>query len=533
MGAWGPYDGGNAGWTVPPPPQQPPTVGMPPAEAEPWRAVAVGLLNLTGLGLGYVLLGRWLSAAACWVATAVLLLVALPADVEGVPGGALVAYVVVVVLAAADGARSALRTRLRPALSAPIAAVLGLVLLAVPAGGAVAYDRAHDEAVEQMLLDRLAKTDKLVAAASEKDFSAAEKDYRSALSAYRALGDDHPDSRAAKLVPDRLKTYYEAVATPYGKKEYCDAVEPLTYLRTLPKSMGKDRLGSLAGWPDDRLATSLYECGVSRLGAGSGSNGGDLGELLRTFPESEQAGKVGPAVRDEIEERSSALDGDEPCTVTEALRQIGETADGLPDDPGDGLRKDADSAVESGVYACGVDEFEDGEFEDASKTLYDFADTYKGNKKAKRARQIAIAAEIAAERPAAGKKLPPSGSPGGARMPVEFSNDAPSAVEILYTGPVTGTLHLKACGKCKTYSSYAAGSLSACKDSSVKYPKTTLSLPSGDYHFLVKYSDDGDSDYAQNYADGSKIQPGYTYTQCTYVVESGIGLPSDTAPLET
>ncbi|MGW1026214.1 hypothetical protein ACWD4J_21400 [Streptomyces sp. NPDC002577] len=530
MGAWGPYDSGNnAGWTVPPPPQQPPTVGMPLADPDPWRAVAVGLLNLTGLGLGYVLLGRWLRAVACWAATAVLLLVALPADIDGVPGGALVGYAVVVVVAAADGARTALRTPLRPALSAPLAAVLGLVLLAVPAGGAVAYDSARDDAIEQMLLDRLAKTDKLVAAASERDFSGAEKDYRSALAGYRALSDDHPDSRAAKLVPDRLKAYYEAVATPYGKKEYCDAVEPLTYLRTLPKTMGKDRLGSLAGWPDDRLATSLYECGVSRLGADSGSNGGELGELLRTFPESEQAAKVGPAVQNEIEERSAALNGNDPCTVTDALRQIGETADGFPDDPGDGLRKDADSAVESGVYACGVDEFKDGEFEDASKTLYDFADTYKGNKKAKRARQIAIAAEIATERPAAGKNLPPSSSPGGVRMPVEFSNDAPSAVEILYTGPVTGTLHLGACGKCKTYSSYAAGNLSACKDSSVNYPKTTLRLPSGNYHFLVKYSDDGDSAYAQSYADGSKIEPGYTYTQCTYVVESGFGLPSSTA----
>ncbi|WP_067278163.1 hypothetical protein [Streptomyces jeddahensis] len=506
---------------------------MPPAPADPWRAVAVGLLNLTGLGLGYVLLRRWLSAAACWVATAALLLVALPADVDGVPGAALVAYVALVALSAADGARRALRTPLRPALSAPVAAVLGLVLLAVPAGGAWAYDGARDEAIEKMLLDRLATTDELVDTASEKGFSAGEKDFRSALADYRALVEDHPDSRAAKRVPDRLEAFYEAVAVPYREKEYCEAVSPLKYLRTVPETMDKDRLGSLVEWPDDRLATSLYECGVFRLGDSSASNGGELGELLRTFPESEQAAKVEPAFHDEIEARSKALSGDDPCTVTDALRQIGETADGLPDDPGDGLRKDADSAVESGVYECGVDEFEDGDFEDASKTLYDFADTYKGNKKAKRARQIAIAAEIAAERPAAGRKLPPSGSPGGSRMPMEFTNDAPSAVEILYTGPVTGTLSLKACGSCDTYSSYAEGNLSACNDSGKNYPKTTLRLPAGNYHFLVKYTEDGDSDYAQNYTDGSKVEPGYTYTQCTYVVETGFGLPSDETPLDT
>jgi hypothetical protein len=72
----------------------PPAPPVPLGPADPLRAVAVGLLNLTGLGLGYALLRRWLAMAVCWIATAVLLLVALPADPDGVSGGVLAAYVV-------------------------------------------------------------------------------------------------------------------------------------------------------------------------------------------------------------------------------------------------------------------------------------------------------------------------------------------------------------------------------------------------------------------------------------------------------
>ncbi|MGE7317857.1 hypothetical protein [Staphylococcus capitis] len=43
---------------MPPPPSHAPTVGPPPPGAG-LRAVGAGLLNLTGLGLGYALLGRY------------------------------------------------------------------------------------------------------------------------------------------------------------------------------------------------------------------------------------------------------------------------------------------------------------------------------------------------------------------------------------------------------------------------------------------------------------------------------------------
>src|SRR4051812_36765746 len=99
--------GSVQGFVVPPMPSSPP-----PGPPDRLRSVAVGLLNLSGLGLGYALTRRWLLMAVCWVATIVLLLVALPADPDGVPGAAVTLYVVFLVLAAVHGALVGLRTRL-------------------------------------------------------------------------------------------------------------------------------------------------------------------------------------------------------------------------------------------------------------------------------------------------------------------------------------------------------------------------------------------------------------------------------------
>ncbi|MEU4179015.1 hypothetical protein [Streptomyces sp. NPDC026589] len=509
------FDGYGTDGTVPPPPSHAPAVGPPPPGA-PLRATGAALLNLTGLGLGYALLGRWVRAAVCWAATAVLLWAALPADPDGVPGGVLVGYLLVLVLAAADGARIARRSALGGAWRPVLAVGLGVVLLAVPTGGAVVYGSARDEAREQMLLDRLAAGDKRVAAASRQPFGSAKDEYERALDAYRALGEDHPGSRAAKLVPDRLKTYYDAVSAPYAEKRLCEAVAPLTYLRTLPDSVGEKLLGALAAWPDEPLAVSLYGCGVSRLG-GPGGGGTELGELLRTFPDSASARQVGPAIGKRIEEQVAALKGAEPCAATEVLRGLGATASGLPAEGVKALRGDADQGVVDGVYACGVDQFKDEKFDDARTTLTDFARTYKSDGRVRQARNIAIAAEIADDRPAAGKRLPPSKRPGGSRMELVISNDAPNAVEVLYTGPVTGTATLRACAGCERYSA-SEGSRRACGASGRNYPKARLRLPAGEYHFLYKHGT-GATARVDSYSSGTKVQPGYSYTSCTYVIE--------------
>lgn len=527
-----PPSGPPPSFGAPPPPDRPPVVGPPPAGAG-LRAIAAGLLNLTGLGLGYALLGRWGRAAGCWIATGVLLFVALPAEPDGVSAGVLAGYLLVLALAAADGARIALRSAVGGSWRPVVAAGLGVVLLAVPAGGMVAYGAARDEAREQMLLDRLESGDRRVAAASGQPFGAAKGEYEKALGVYRALDRDHPGSRAAGLVPDRLKDYYDAVSSPYADKRHCEAVEPLTYLRSLPGAVGRELLGELAGWPDGPLAESLYACGVSRLGGSPSGGAAEFGELLRTFPESQPARQVAPVLGERIDGRVTELKGDDPCAAVGALRGLRTTVAALPAQHVPGLSAKAGKGVQDGEYACGVDRFEEGKFSQAKLTLNRFARTYKGDGRVAQARKIAIAAEIAAARPAAGKRLPPSGNPGGPRMELVISNDAPNGVEVLYTGPVTGTVTLKPCGDCKRYSA-ATGSTLACKATGRNYPKARLQLPAGDYHFLYKHST-GASSRVDSYAAGSKVRPGYTYTSCTYVIERsllGPRLPALPDPVE-
>ncbi|MFI0866009.1 hypothetical protein [Streptomyces californicus] len=507
--------GGDAGFGAPPPPSRAPSVGPPPDGAA-LRSAGAALLNLSGLGLGYALVGRWGRAVVCWAATGSLVWAALPADPDGVPEGVLVGYLLVLVAAAVDGARIARRSALGGAWRPVVAVGLGVVLLAVPAGGAAVYGSARDEARERMLLERLADGDERVEAAGRQPYDAAKGTYAQALRVYRALAEDHPGSRAAKLVPDRLEAYYRSVSAPYEQKRHCEAVAPLTHLRTLPESVDRKLLGELASWPDEPLAESLYACGVSRLG-GVGGGGAELGELLRTFPDSASARQVGPAVEERITAQVAALKGDEPCAATEVLRGLGTTAARLPDERVKKLGAEAGKRVVDGVYACGVDQFEDGKFAEARTTLTGFSRAYRDDGRVRRARDIATAAEIAADRPAAGKRLPPAKRPGGPRMELVISNDAPNTVEVLYTGPVTGTVSLKACAGCERYRA-SEGSRRACRASGRDYPKARLRLPAGEYHFLYKHGT-GATARVDSYSSGTRVQPGYTYTSCTYVIE--------------
>ncbi|GGR95031.1 hypothetical protein GCM10010269_37500 [Streptomyces humidus] len=508
---------------VPPMPTAPP-----PAPADGVRAVAVAVLNLGGLGLGYALVRRWALMALCWTATAALLFAALPADPDGVPALALVLYVAFLVAAAAHGARVGLRTPLAGLRRAPLALGLGLLLLVAPAGGVVLYDGARDEATQQMLLDRLDQADRLVEAAGGKPFGTARADYDRALSAYSGLRADHPGSRAAERVPSRMKTFYTTVGAPFARGDYCAATAPLKYLRTVPESLPGTDLGELKSWPDDRLATSLYECASAALTAGEATWTSQFGELLTAFPESGQARKVEPAVAAAVVRTEKGLSGAEPCSAVERLRTLGTQIDGLTagrTGVGDALDKDSQRAAGSaaaGAYTCGVDQYRDGDFDAAQTTLTDYATAHKTAKNAARAKKIAIAAEIAQTVPAAGKSLPTTRS--GGSISVTVQNDSPDEITVLYTGPVTGSFTLKACGSCKAYpfGSTLNPSFKPCSDSGKNYPQRTISLPVGTTYFLHKPM--GDS-LATPASDTAELQSGYVYTECAYTLQRlGSGL---------
>ncbi|MFF9341787.1 hypothetical protein ACF1CG_18860 [Streptomyces sp. NPDC014773] len=546
-GAGGPYGHGQApatapGWagagTLPPPPPAPPGFGPGggggggQGEARPLQAVAVGLLNLSCLGLGYVLLRQWIGAAVCWAATAALLLLALPADADGVPLGVLVGYGAVLLAAVADGARRGLRARIPAGATARrLVLPLAVVLLAVPAGGAVAYgsarDEAKEEAFQQSLLTRLDTADALVKAKRGVRFDLAERDYTTALDTYEKLALDHPGSRAAKLVPERLDAYVTSVSAPYRDKKYCEAVDPLKHLRGLPDTVDAKVLGGRADGFDEPLAQSLYECGAGELGREATKPAhASFTELASTFPESPYVGKAGKLVGDGLRKAAAPLsDGSapDPCRTTEEVRTRRSDVAALKGYELGGPVADAARAVQKGVFSCGTKQFRDEEYSDAVKTMDQYAKDYPDSPQTAHARTISIAAQIADHEPAAGKKLPSATVPGGSRMPMVVSNDGKDSVELLYTGPVTGKITLKACGTCTNYGGIRGAvdpKAKPCGGPSSKYPKATLQLPAGTYHFLQRRAGGGFSAAGETKSSKAEIEPGYTYTNCLYVTST-------------
>ena len=508
---------------APPPPPRPLTPD------DWWRAATVAVLNLSGLGLGYALMRRWIPAAVCWVATGILLLVALPVEPSGVSGALLVVYVIFLVLAAAHGAYRALRTPLTWPRRPQVAGALAVVMLVVPIGGAALYSQAHANAVQQMLLGQLAQADNLVEVTQDESFADSEPQDNAALAIYRNLLENDRSSQAGQLVPNRLATFYDTVGSPYAAHDYCDAIAPLSYLRNVSSSIGAANLGTLATWPDDRLATSLYQCGTAALGtSGNSTATTDLSQLLTTFPASSQAAQVEPAVAAAINKAAVGIGGSNPCAVTTTLHTLGAQASALTGGTASAaaaLHKDSATAgtdVEAGTYACGVSQYKSGDFTDAQTTMDNFATTYPHDPNDAVAHDFSIAAQVAEQEPAAGKVIPTAAS--GGSVSVTILNDSPDPLQILYTGPVTGTINIGACSSCTTYSSNATAQQDACSNSNINYPQATIDLLPGTTYFLQQNTDSSGAapnPYSEQYNAGN------AYEDCAYETASSIFDPGD------
>ncbi|MEZ0110513.1 TolA-binding protein [Catenulispora sp. EB89] len=507
---------GMPGMPIPMPVAPPPLPPLGPGDR--WRAAAAALLNLSGLGLGHVLIRRWRGALACWLATGLLLLIALPAKPNGVPVAVVVIYLLFLLLAAARAAvLSRRRTLIWPA-SPQLAFGLAIVLLVVPICGTILYDNARQEAVQRMLLSRLAQADATIATAETQSSSTAEPEYLTALGTYQDLLDHHRTSRAAKQVPSRLAAFYQHVSAPYSNHDYCGAIEPLTFLRSLPDAtISTSDLGPLAASPDDPLATSLYECGVSALGANADPTAAqDLNLLLSTFPSSAQAGKVEPAVAAAIGGAASGLTGSDPCSATATLTGLGTQVKALTSNAGavsDALKKDVATDggdIESGSYDCAVSDYKNGKFPDAQSAMDTFVSTYPDDPNKALAQKFSIAAQIAQQDADAGKVVPTLTS--GGSVSITIANDSPDPMQILYTGPATGTINIDACSSCKAYGSDTEGQQNACSDTSIDYPKTSFTLPPGTTYFLQKST--GTS--VRSYSHSEQYDADSTYAVCAF-----------------
>ncbi|WP_241691510.1 hypothetical protein [Streptomyces sp. GZWMJZ-114] len=527
--------------SFPPPPLYPP--GPPTALAPPPgppaaprgprdvpRALGLALLDLSGLGIGHALLRSWGGFAVALVSTGALALVALPADPDGVPLALVVGWLVILVLLAAHAAARGLRTT-RPVPTVPVLG-LALVLLAAPVLAGFEYDAARERAqharLEKQLLDRLGEADRTVARYKTSGYAGHESAFSSALTAYRDLSRDHPGSAAAHKVPARLRTYYRTVGAPFGKGDYCEAVDPLRHLLTVPRTMGTGRVPEdLAAWPAPRLATSLYGCGIGGLGTKDSSTAEyHLTALLEEYPDSPEAGKVVPEVEKHVSFSLKDKGGESPCDATSSLQTLADQAtsvakaDGAPAATVTALGRQADRAkggLPTKTWNCALDAYHDKDYAATQSRMRDFTARYGKDGRAPLARKYVIAAQVADELPAAGKVKPTTSS--GGSITVTVRNDSPEAVEVLYTGPVTGSFQLGGCESCKRYE-WADTLNPAFKPcpSGRTYPSKTLRLPAGTTYFLHKPRS-GSGLGGSPATDTVKVRGGYTYTECAYTAK--------------
>lgn len=514
-------------------PSAPPEPVAVPVPTDRGRAATVALMNLSGLGLGYALMRCWRPAAVCWIATVILLIIALPAESGGVPGAVLAVYLIFLALAAVHGAVRGLRTPLAWPPRSGTALGLAVALLVVPIGGPVLFHSAQQEAVQQMLLDRLAQADQTIAGAESDTATNAEPLYDRGLATYADLLHNHATSRAGKLIPGRLTAFYEAVGAPFAKADDCGAVEPLKFLRTVPRNTALTvaDLGQLATWSDDRLATSLYECGMSAVLGGTWGTEAvtDLNELLATFPTSAQAHKVGPTVADAVKTAEAASAAGDPCTATGDLSrlhvQVSELKSADPSVIAD-LKKDTDTLagdVETGTFDCDVSLYKSGKFSDAQTAMDSFVTSYPNDRDKALAQKFSIAAQIAQHSADAGKVIPTLTA--GGSVTVTFLNDSPDPTEMLYTGPATGSVELAACPKCTVYQDSilvrgGAPAPTPCTDSTIDYPTVTITLPPGTTYFFQKSTGTTASSAVQT----SQFDADTSFDECAYTTKPlGLG----------
>ncbi|WP_234010657.1 hypothetical protein [Streptomyces sp. SPB074] len=295
--------------------------------------------------------------------------------------------------------------------------------------------------------------------------------------------------------------------------------------------MGAGRVPEdLRAWPAPRLATSLFGCGVGGLGeADSSTAASHLTALLEEYPDSPEAGRIVPEVEKRVTASLRDKGGEPPCEASASLKalaaQAGDVAgaEGAPATTAAALGRQAALArggLPTKTWNCALDAYREKDYQATQTRMRDFTARYGRDDRAPLARNYVIAAQVAAELPAAGK-VRPTTSTGGS-ITVTVRNDSPEAVEVLYTGPVTGSFRLGACGGCERYewADILNPSFKPCPAGRT-YPSRTLRLPAGTTYFLHK-PQGTDGLGGSPATDTVKVRGGYTYTECAYTAK-GLG----------
>ncbi|MGW2090783.1 hypothetical protein [Promicromonospora sukumoe] len=461
-----------SGADEPPPGTSEDPVGVLPPSARPLTAA---LLNLSGLGLGYLHLRAWVRLPVALAATAGLVWVALPIGREPIAVWWAVGYLGALALFALDAAFLARRRDRRPArptsrrtVWSPRAAgrVAWATLAVVPLLGA-GYAVVQHEVLEDHLaydLDQATTSLESVGTA----FGPFKKTYDTAYATYVGVAADHPATRAADRVPGLVDDLYTQAKTD----------DPCTGLVVVRHFAEPGTPGPLQGVAESEIPGALHDCGMRSAEAGNlDMSRTYLSELLADHPSSDPALSVPGNLAEWRDDVLKDLSGKNGCTDTGAA--TASTGFLAKFDSGEvsALADEARERVPAALLKCGLQEFERKRYATVVQALDGLVESYPRAKEADYGERVRIAAGIALVDPKAGVKLPARDEPEGTVTLTVF-NYSPDPFEMVYTGPATGVVEIDACDDC-TY--LPKGEEPVCNGYSLTVPSSTVTLPAGDY----------------------------------------------------
>lgn len=463
---------------APEPPATPPDADDVPRPSA--RPLTAALLNLSGLGLGYLHLRAWLRLVVALAATAGLVWVALPIGREPIAVWWPLGYLGALGLFALDAALLARRrnrreTPRRTVWTPRAAGRTAWATLAIVPLLAVAYVVTQHEVLEQHLAYDLAQAEESLDSAGTA-FGAFRKTYDAAYTTYVETAAEHPGTRAAERVPGLIDDLY---AQAKGDKE-CNALTVVRHF-ALPETPGP-----LKAVAQGELPGALHDCGMEFVEEGQlPAAEQPLAELMADHPSSDPAAALPDdlaAWRDGLIKQLASKKG---CTGTAAARDSTSFLAGFDSGKVSALADKARTEVPAGLLKCAVRQFKAQDHYGAETNLAAILDEYPRAKEAGYAGRLQIATGIALLDPKAGVKLPSLKEPEGT-VTLTVHNYSPDEFEMVYTGPATGAITIDACDDCKYY---AKGDRPACVGYSLTVPSETVTIPAGDYLTATRQGD--------------------------------------------
>lgn len=500
----------------------------PPAPLPPRSRPAAVLLNLTGIGLGYAYLGRWLRAWVSTVVAAALVLVAFSTDAAASPWLWRVVAVVWLAVLALDAARIAARhprpAERRARTRSALAGALGVVVVAAAyvGYGVAGRDAYADGLAAQARGDCAAATEEFDAVTGRyeltlsRDVAAAARarvecaayteateaqhagDHDTAVERYLRFRRDHPGSALAPHVRDNLVRTYTAWARQLRDEgQFTQAIDVYRDLVEEDPSYRAEAADTYL-----RLARKARPDSVDVLTHARGSVDALL-VIAREFGDTPAAGEVPAALDAVYGEAAAPYARGEFCTAIPVLEYFA----GLTDPAAGKVAGDARANLPRGVLECGLGHLRDGRSAEAVTALQRFVDTFPEHGDAPQARSALISAKVAV---GTGARLPVP-APLGAQGPISvtFFNGVSVPVDVRVAGSTAHEFTLPGCGSCPS-SFPPLGGDAACP-TFAGLPAHTVRLNAGEHHVLGEYGS------ADELAEAFSVGGGQPSLYCIYL----------------